>query len=52
VTPRGVVLKDLREVNFSTIGLLSMGRSNQAWLIFLMSVPSKAMASHYNNSKL
>ncbi len=31
---RGIDLKGLREVNFSTIGVLPMGRSNHPWLNF------------------
>ncbi len=31
---RGIELKGLREVNFSTIGVLPMGRSNHPWLNF------------------
>jgi hypothetical protein len=57
VTPRcihhrGVDLKGLREVNFSIMGLLSMGRSNHPWLFFLMIVPLKAIASPEDNSKI
>jgi hypothetical protein len=43
-SPRPVDLKSLREVNFSAMDLLPMGRSNHAWFTFLMIVLLKAMA--------